>query len=481
MPSLGRRFKTIVRKIKNSKSDSVDAPVEAVAQLSASATPIVPPFVLAHAPVVYLDKGETHWPGSPVDHLKHVVPLTADGKEIPIPDNVKGTPAMLLDPGIRNLGGSVFLSVPDARKETNDPVLTSPGGKPDANGMSTSPCFIIIVDKTQMFATAATPPDPLWDTQLDGNSVVDAFYFYFCPYNLGNKVVFQNFGNHIGDWEHNMIRFVDGTPRWMHFSAHSDGAAYTWDTVEKTADGQRPIDYAASGSHANYPTADTHAYSPVPVFGPKDHTSKGFLWDPLKNWVACNADTSVNFHPLPSEVSNLPGYNKSISGDDVWAMLAYEGRWGNSFSQLKQAKIFASFSVPGISGLKKKVKADKGNDETPAPTEPPTDPIGKLIQHAETEVLNTDDKSKIVEGATNPEAPKETKEPAAQAAMALAAASEAPGAVKMAAAGTPGTSLTLYQKLLLLIWAEGPTGPRDKSLDRRMANRWTAGVFTKLP
>ena len=103
---------------------------------------------------------------------------------------------------------------------------------------------------------------------------------------------------------------------------------------------------------ANYPTADTHAYSPVPIFGPKDSTSKGFFWDPLKNWVASNADTSTNFHPLPNEVSSLPGYNQSITGDDVWAMLAYEGRWGNSFSQLKQAKIFATFSVPGLSGLK---------------------------------------------------------------------------------------------------------------------------------
>ena len=33
-------------------------------------------------------------------------------------------------------------------------------------------------------------------------------------------------------------------------------------------------------------------------------------------------------------------------------------------------------------------------------------------------------------------------------------------------------SLSLHQKLLLLIYAEGPTGPRDKSLDRKNMNRW---------
>lgn len=33
-------------------------------------------------------------------------------------------------------------------------------------------------------------------------------------------------------------------------------------------------------------------------------------------------------------------------------------------------------------------------------------------------------------------------------------------------------SLSLHQRLLLLVYAEGPTGPRDKSLDRKNMNRW---------
>lgn len=53
------------------------------------------------------------------------------------------------------------------------------------------------------------------------------------------QVVGQHFGNHVGDWEHNMIRFVDREPRWMHFSQHSDGHAYSWACVEKAADGKR--------------------------------------------------------------------------------------------------------------------------------------------------------------------------------------------------------------------------------------------------
>lgn len=70
-----------------------------------------------------------------------------------------------------------------------------------------------------------------------GNGVVDAFWFYFYSYNLGNIVFNVRFGNHVGDWEHSMVRFVDGVPRWIFLSQHQGGDTYTFEAVEKK--GQR--------------------------------------------------------------------------------------------------------------------------------------------------------------------------------------------------------------------------------------------------
>ncbi|KAK0748919.1 hypothetical protein B0T18DRAFT_486973 [Schizothecium vesticola] len=80
---------------------------------------------------------------------------------------------------------------------------------------------------------------------------LDAFYFYFFSFNRGqnisqvsepvNRMVRLDgkegtaFGDHVGDWEHNMIRFRDGKPKGIYFSQHRDGAEYSWDdsTVTK--------------------------------------------------------------------------------------------------------------------------------------------------------------------------------------------------------------------------------------------------------
>jgi hypothetical protein len=63
--------------------------------------------------------------------------------------------------------------------------------------------------------------------------VVDAFWFFFYSYNLGNAVFNIRFGNHVGDWEHTVVRFQHGEPKAVFFSEHSFGEAYTWDAVEK--------------------------------------------------------------------------------------------------------------------------------------------------------------------------------------------------------------------------------------------------------
>lgn len=80
-------------------------------------------------------------------------------------------------------------------------------------GRSDAPAVLIVVPK----------PD----------GVVDAFWFFFYSYNLGNAVFNVRFGNHVGDWEHTVVRFHNGKPKAVFFSEHSFGEAYTYDAVEK--------------------------------------------------------------------------------------------------------------------------------------------------------------------------------------------------------------------------------------------------------
>jgi hypothetical protein len=86
-------------------------------------------------------------------------------------------------------------------------------GKRVVGGRSDAPVPLVVVDK--------------------GDGVVDAFWFFFYSYNLGNAVFNIRFGNHVGDWEHTVVRFQHGEPKAVFFSEHSFGEAYTWDAVEK--------------------------------------------------------------------------------------------------------------------------------------------------------------------------------------------------------------------------------------------------------
>lgn len=86
-----------------------------------------------------------------------------------------------------------------------------------------------IPDKDTHYSKA--PATLIWIDK--GNGIIDAFWFYFYSYNLGNIVFNVRFGNHVGDWEHSMVRFVNGEPKWIYISQHNGGDAYTYEAVEK--------------------------------------------------------------------------------------------------------------------------------------------------------------------------------------------------------------------------------------------------------
>ena len=156
-----------------------------------------------------------------------------------------------------------------------------------------------------------------------GAGLVDVFYMYFYAYNLGNTVLFQELGDHIGDWEHNMIRFQDGMPKEIWYSQHGNGEAFTYKTVEKK--GVRPIAYSAMGSHANYAIAGTHDHTipdlNLPAGFLQDYTSQGLLWDPIKNTYFYNYNAeNMSFSPA--------------DGDSPVGAMYFNGQWGDE--QYKQ-------------------------------------------------------------------------------------------------------------------------------------------------
>jgi hypothetical protein len=256
----------------------------------------IPQYVIDHAPLIHLFSGEEYWPGDMAEHLIHTTPhlnytplqatddhpnLTDLGElnkwgrfvYLQSDDNVEDRPAWLgADYNIPNapndgsdddegLGPDApndhFYEDQDGEKsswwhvgegDTSDKggIRPAPGhpvpsntpegdelvdnddgwrqelrfrrrsmtGKKVVGGRSDAPVPLVVVDK--------------------GDGVVDAFWFFFYSYNLGNAVFNIRFGNHVGDWEHTVVRFQNGEPKAVFFSEHSFGEAYTWEAIEKS-------------------------------------------------------------------------------------------------------------------------------------------------------------------------------------------------------------------------------------------------------
>lgn len=277
----------------------------------------IPQYVLDYAPLVHLFSREEYWPCDLADHLQHTLPyydfraLSADRCNLTnmteyndykrrlyltSDDDVEDKPKWLLgneivptDPealqfaaaseqnvaslynaqnqqspfkGSDDQDDSIFESTQKAREQLD--ALRVRGG------YSHAPVILITVPKPEL-----------------GHDTVDAFWFFFYSFNLGNAVFNIVFGNHVGDWEHTLVRFRDGKPYGVFFSEHFFGSAYDWEAVEKI--GQRPVTYSATGSHAMYPNPGIHEYI-LPWGILRDRTDRGPLWDPLLNLKAYTYD-----------------------------------------------------------------------------------------------------------------------------------------------------------------------------------------------
>lgn len=141
------------------------------------------------APKVWIHSQDLAFPSDIGAQLVHTKPEVnfnvVDGAPNPLTlDNLAS---------LNGLGGSnVYLtSIDDV---TKNPAWLK-GVKPDGNG------------KTDGATSAAVIVND------HGSGNVDAYYMYFYANNPGPTILGQQVGKHVGDWEHNMIRFKQGIPQ----------------------------------------------------------------------------------------------------------------------------------------------------------------------------------------------------------------------------------------------------------------------------
>jgi len=251
----------------------------------------LPDFVLKYAPLSYLHSSEQYWPSDIAAHLPKVIPQVNFKP-------VGGTPTIQT---LSTLGNNVYLTAVEDVLTHDTEFFESTVGKP-ADGLSAAPATIIAVEKP--------------------GGITDAFYFYFYSWNYGNAVLGLRFGNHVGDWEHTMVRFINGVPDTVYYSAHSGGAAYKYSAVEKIGD--RPVSYTGIGTHANYATSGDHDYT-LPLGLLKDQTNKGPIWDVTKNF------RGFWYTPSSGAISIAPGAASGglVQSSEGTSWLNFGGPWGD--------------------------------------------------------------------------------------------------------------------------------------------------------
>jgi len=375
----------------------------------------VPDYVLDHAPLVHLYSGEHFWPSNIAEHIRHMRPYVRgelvntskplDLQHLAALDKLNGTVFVTSEDDVESRpdwlhsrfsipapfeddGSNGDEDVQDPPRRPDDdtswrdvdrdhpphrivpprqssqrhkglrrrrslsdgqqPIVWTGSGekadnKPDPSGYSKAPAILILVDK--------------------GAGIVDAFWFFFYSYNLGQTVLNIRFGNHVGDWEHCMVRFQHGTPRAMFLSEHAGGKAYLWEALEKRAqkDGKpvRPVIYSAVGSHAMYASPGMHPYV-LPFKLLKDITDKGPLWDPSLNNYAYWYDYEVNQDEqgnstVEEQTSLVPA---ASNADLPTSWFHFEGSWGDDIYPLsdpRQWRLFGEYHyITGPLGPKAK-------------------------------------------------------------------------------------------------------------------------------
>lgn len=286
----------------------------------------IPDYVTRYAPLVYLYSEEKYLPYNIEKFVSNFRPTWRNGTVIDLPTKDPNDPNYKK----QKLHLSDLEYLPKSTKEelvflssledfdTDPEWITGKHNKPSYyNGeIKDAPATLIVTDK--------------------GNGWVDAYWFFFYSFNLGPFVMgFGPFGNHIGDWEHCLIRFYNGEPVIVWMSAHGGGGAYFYDNMEKESldstgiaigNGDQPVIFSARGTHANYPSTGQHSHD-IPYAILSDFTDRGGLWNTALNYLAYTYTPSdgENNSMLLSLANGSHPFRETKYGK--W--LEYNGAWGD--------------------------------------------------------------------------------------------------------------------------------------------------------
>ncbi|WP_224369081.1 Vps62-related protein [Hyalangium versicolor] len=201
---------------------------------------------LQYAPRIWLHNEESYWPSSTGFFL----------------------------PNMHKDGTHLWTNQPLGCDSCTDPQFLD-GQRPDQTYV---PVYAQIVTRTQGGAPT---------------NITDIIYWTFYPYNNGKRVCigiyingvgcvggYSTFGNHVGDWEHLTVRFVDGRPSQVYMSQHANGQTFTFGSKDMSSVGFHPEAYSALGSHGLYPDAARHTYEEL-FNGDtlNDDTARGIAWN----------------------------------------------------------------------------------------------------------------------------------------------------------------------------------------------------------
>ncbi|CCE82753.1 Piso0_002497 [Millerozyma farinosa CBS 7064] len=276
----------------------------------------IPQYAIDYAPLVHLYSEERYMPYDIAKFVKNFHATYPNGTKVKdTPDELQITdlPKLPRSPDIYLTSNSDFDKDPKwITGAHNVPSLID--GKIDK-----APASLIVVDK--------------------GNGWVDAFWFYFYSFNLGPFVMGSGpYGNHVGDWEHSLVRFYKGEPIIVWMSAHGGGGAYFYRNLEKyKLDRRHPIIFSARGTHANYVSVGQHPHD-LPYEILCDFTDRGPLWNPTKNYLAYTYDGKHIYPQTNRSGSSTDGRELSYGN---W--LSFEGHWGDKQLSSKDPRQRFSF------------------------------------------------------------------------------------------------------------------------------------------
>lgn len=261
----------------------------------------IPQYAIDYAPYVHLYSEERYWPYDIAKFVENFHVTYSNGSLVNGTENLNIS--MLGDlprkPNLYMTSNEDFDTDPDW--------ITGRKNKPSlVNGeIKDAPATLIIVDK--------------------GNGWVDAFWFYFYSFNLGPFVMGSGpYGNHVGDWEHSLVRFYKGSPVIVWMSAHGGGGAYHYHNLEKhELDPKHPIIFSARGTHANYVSVGTHPHD-LPYEILCDFTDRGPLWDPTRNYLGYSYDGKF-VYPTENNTNAKHVGREATYGN--W--LTFTGHWGD--------------------------------------------------------------------------------------------------------------------------------------------------------